>query len=58
MRQTVDFDPEPQPHLVHYQKHRVIHIPPDENLWWTPVRPSDCTWMVPGSAHLTDPRLT
>lgn len=42
---------EPWPHLVHYQKHRVIYVPPEELLMWRPDGPSDCTWIVPGTGQ-------
>jgi hypothetical protein len=44
-------DPDPWPHLVHYQKNRVIYVPPDEFLCWKPTKPSDCTWIVPGTGE-------
>lgn len=43
------FPDEAWPHFVHYQKHRVIYVPPDEFLTWRPSRPSDCIWIVPGT---------
>ncbi len=42
-------DGTPWPHLVHYQKNRVIYVPPSEFLMWRPTGPSDCTWIVPGT---------
>lgn len=48
-------DTDPWPHLVHYQKNRVIYIPPDEFLAWRPHGPSDCTWIVPGTGQASPP---
>lgn len=48
-------EPERRPHRVHYNvmdgAGHVVHVPPDEFLFWPNGRGScsDCIWIVPGT---------
>lgn len=43
---------EPAPHVVHYWGTKAHYVPPTEYLWrsWEPG-PTDCEWIVPGTAE-------